>query len=257
LKSGGVSLQEIDKPSGSSDENFYTSAKIHSLLVFGSSAEDASVSDVRSSAEVCGHSLDLLGQLPSGSQHEGDGSPSAPRVLVVDMDNRGKNVGQGLARASLSDSDHIVTGHGDGPSLSLNGGRFVVSLRFDIRHDVIRKFALDEGRDGVRDLGSADRDRVTSPVVVNFAMRSLDDCGMGIVKVLLERSQLYFAPSRFFQIKSETVSLPSALGVEVFSVLELGDAAASGLEAVFGMGREFGSAILIIEASFPAKRNCR
>lgn len=257
LEGSSASLQEIDQSSGRGNENLDASAKIHGLLVLGSAAEYARVPDVRPSSEIGRDLLNLLGEFSGRGQHEGDGSSSASRVLVVDMDDGRENVSQSFTGSGLGDTDHVVTGHGDGPSLSLDGGGIFISLGFDVGHYVVGELALLKGSDGRGYFRSADRDAVAPPVLVYFAMRPLEDGRVRIVEVFLERSQFDFVPSRFLQIESETVSFFASFGIVRTSVLELRNAAPSGFETVFRARSKFGTAISFVEISFPVDENNR
>jgi len=69
----------------------------------------------------------------------------------VDVEHGRESKRDGLARASLRDSDHVPTTESHGPGLALNGGRSVESLGANGSHKVLGEVDFVKGGDRTRD----------------------------------------------------------------------------------------------------------
>ena len=140
-------------------------------------------------AEFNSNFLDLLSQLSGGGQDQDNGSISSLQVrLVVDMDDGWEKVSQSLSWSSLSDADHVHSWEGQWPSLRLNGSWFLIVLPHDLLHDVIGNSRLVEVGDWVWDVGASDdRDFLFDPVTLDVFGVSVNQIGVWVVEVLLER----------------------------------------------------------------------
>jgi len=109
--------------------------------------------------------------------------------LVVDVDNGGQNVAQGLAGSCLGNTHEVRATHGDGPALSLDGGGRLVALSADLLHDVVGQIDLREVLDGILRL-SAHCDLLFVAIPLDLVGGTSGHAGVLLVEVLLEGSQV-------------------------------------------------------------------
>lgn len=180
-------LEHVNQTTRSGDTDFDTTSEISDLLTLGDTTVDTGVADAGRLAELVNFSLNLNSEFTSGSEDEDDRTVTRRKEgLSVDVDDRGKTVGQSLSRTGLGNTDDIATRKGHGPTLGLNGGGVGKALGLDLVDHVSRETSLVEGLNGLRDVLAGDSDLVSLAELVDFGLRALGNGGGLLVEGLLE-----------------------------------------------------------------------
>ena len=123
---GGSTLQEVDKATGGSDEDFDAAAKGAGLRSTGGAAVHHSVLNVTAAAKAIAFFLNLNGELASGGQDKDDGAIARLQVgLSIDMNHSWEKERQSFATARHGNADNIASRQSHRPALGLDGGGFL------------------------------------------------------------------------------------------------------------------------------------
>ena len=186
-KVGLSRLEHVDQTTRSGNTHLDTASEISDLLTLGDTTVDTGVANARRFAELVNFGLNLDSEFTSGGEDKDDGTVTGREErLGVDVDDRGKTVGEGLSGTGLGNTSDVATRESHGPALALNGGRVGKALGLDLVDHVARETSLVEGLNGLGDVLALDGNLVSLAECVDFFLGALGDGGCLLVEGLLE-----------------------------------------------------------------------
>lgn len=203
-KVGLARFEHVNQAARGGDAHLDAALEVTDLRTLGDTAVDAGVADARRLAELCDFLLNLNSQFTGRSENQDNRAVAGSEEgLSVDVNDGGKAVGQGLARARLSNTDHVATGKSHRPALRLNGGGGRETLGLDLIHDVAREASLIEGLDGLGDIAAGDGHGVFAAELVDISLRTVADVGMLLVERLFKLGKRVQVPVLLLQTSAE------------------------------------------------------
>ncbi len=173
--------------------------------------------------------LDLVSELTSGSEDEGNGAIAGlEERLSVDVDHGGESETDGLTGTGLGDSDEVATAEGHRPSLRLNGRGLIEAHLLDLGENVVGEAGLVERGDGLGHILTLDGHLLCGTVLGNLGLGALGDARVLDVEVLLEGDEVDRVPVDGAEVAAKVAhAVTAAIATSVATIVSAATVAAT------------------------------